>query len=303
MRQAFRDEPYFARRTQLDLSQQLVLAPSKGGEIVAGRFRRDSRDLGVTQPNTPSDQLMVVIHMRPLAATDLWRDERHVRSPDLVAGALKILDQRERWQTHLKQPFDTFNLFIPHLAFRDLAEQMRSPIRDEFDLDIETPCYDRVMLHLASALLPSLARPHELSRLFADSIFTAMRLHLAQTYGGMSAVPPSAPHGLSGWQEARVREMLLDELARDHDPSSLADACGVSRSHFARLFKITMGAPPHRWLMNRRIEAAKQRLIGTSRTINDIALECGFADQSHFIRVFKGVVGFSPGAWRRMMVQ
>jgi AraC family transcriptional regulator len=79
----------------------------------------------------------------------------------------------------------------------------------------------------------------------------------------------------------------------------IAGACGISVAHFARAFKLTTGLPPHRWLLERRVERSKSLLMTTALSLVDIANTCGFAEQSHFTRVFTKRVGISPGAWRR----
>lgn len=101
--------------------------------------------------------------------------------------------------------------------------------------------------------------------------------------------------GLAPWQV----ELALRLLSRDFSVEELARRCGLSRSYFARAFKARMGLPPHRWLMRLRVERAQDRLEWTSESIAEIALNCGFADQSHLTRVFHTITGTSPAAWRR----
>jgi transcriptional regulator GlxA family with amidase domain len=93
--------------------------------------------------------------------------------------------------------------------------------------------------------------------------------------------------------------MMRSRLDEAVPLAELASALSLSPSHFARAFKQTMGQPPHRWLMEQRIDKAKQLLIGTTQSLGEIALVCGFADQSHFTRIFSRVTHSSPGAWRR----
>jgi AraC family transcriptional regulator len=72
----------------------------------------------------------------------------------------------------------------------------------------------------------------------------------------------------------------------------------LSVSHFSRAFRRTMGVAPHSWLLARRIEVAKERLRDCRLSLSDVALACGFADQTHLTRVFTRMVGVSPGAGR-----
>lgn len=104
--------------------------------------------------------------------------------------------------------------------------------------------------------------------------------------------------GLSLWQEARAKNFLVNASPDDLSVANVAAACGLSRSYFIKAFKRTTGRTPHRWLMEYRIDKAKNLLRG-ERLIAEIALECGFADQSHFTRVFTTMAGMPPGAWRR----
>jgi AraC-like DNA-binding protein len=57
---------------------------------------------------------------------------------------------------------------------------------------------------------------------------------------------------------------------------------------------------PHRWIMKRRIARAKKLLIDGGLDLVQIALTCGFFDQSHFTRTFGRSEGHSPGKWRRL---
>jgi AraC-like DNA-binding protein len=92
-----------------------------------------------------------------------------------------------------------------------------------------------------------------------------------------------------------MRESLHEEIPL----SRLAEECGLSVRHFARGFRQSAGASPHRWLLKYRVEQAQRLLANRVFTLSDIALSCGFADQSHFTRVFTAMVGVGPGAWRR----
>jgi transcriptional regulator GlxA family with amidase domain len=82
--------------------------------------------------------------------------------------------------------------------------------------------------------------------------------------------------------------------------SALAALCGLSRSYFIHAFKQITGMPPHRWLLSQRVKRAQELLRGSKLPIVEIAVACGFADQSHLIRVFSKALGICRAAWRRL---
>ena len=105
--------------------------------------------------------------------------------------------------------------------------------------------------------------------------------------------------GLAPWQVALALRLLHRDLCDDVLVADLASKCGLSPSYFVRAFKVSMGTPPHRWLVRQRVHRAGEMLERTNDSISAIAVSCGFSDQSHLTRVFHASVGSSPAAWRR----
>jgi transcriptional regulator GlxA family with amidase domain len=81
--------------------------------------------------------------------------------------------------------------------------------------------------------------------------------------------------------------------------ADLAGIAGLSRTHFARQFRVATGFRPHDYLLRKRIERAQQMLAATSDALVDIAFSVGFQTQAHFSTVFKNIVGDTPRQWRR----
>lgn len=96
----------------------------------------------------------------------------------------------------------------------------------------------------------------------------------------------------------RARRLLDDRFMQDLTLTELAEAAGFSRFHFLRAFRREVGVTPHAYLTGRRIAAAK-RLLDGDQALSEVALACGFYDQSHFSRSFKGCTGVTPGQYRR----
>jgi AraC family transcriptional regulator len=93
-------------------------------------------------------------------------------------------------------------------------------------------------------------------------------------------------------------DFIIEHIAQDICLDDLAALTGLSGKHFIRAFKQSMGIPPHRYLILHRIESAKHRLLDPNASLADIAIQCGFSDQSHFTATFRKVVGVPPGTWR-----
>jgi AraC family transcriptional regulator len=98
----------------------------------------------------------------------------------------------------------------------------------------------------------------------------------------------------------RQVNLINVNLAHDLSIAEIAHECGLSSGYFARAFKRSTGVPPYQLLTKMRVERAKELLKDPRCELADIALLCGFVDQSHFTRVFSRSEGYSPGRWRRL---
>jgi AraC family transcriptional regulator len=83
---------------------------------------------------------------------------------------------------------------------------------------------------------------------------------------------------------------------------ALANESGYSRVHFVRMFRAATGSSPHNYLLNLRLERARELLKNPSLSLIDIALDCGFSSHSHMSRLFHKRVGVTPSAYRRSLL-
>lgn len=108
-----------------------------------------------------------------------------------------------------------------------------------------------------------------------------------------------ARQGLAPWQIRRVLAHIEANLSTPIRNKELAAIARLSTFHFAVAFRNSVGEPPHTHIIRRRVERAQGLMLSTDRSLSDIAVECGLADQAHFTRLFRKIVGESPAAWRR----
>jgi len=105
--------------------------------------------------------------------------------------------------------------------------------------------------------------------------------------------------GLAGWQIARVRSFIDENLDRTIHASDLSAVARRSTAHFSRSFKQAFGEPPHAYIVRRRLEQACHLMLTSSAALSEIALNVGFSDQAHLSKLFKQAFGQSPSNWRR----
>ncbi|MGJ7547636.1 AraC family transcriptional regulator [Pseudomonas alloputida] len=107
---------------------------------------------------------------------------------------------------------------------------------------------------------------------------------------------------LKPWQVKTAKRMMLDHLDTGISVTDLAEACGLSRSHFSRMFKESTQVSPQQWLREQRLRKSKELLEASTMMLAEIALECGFYDQPHFCRTFMRSVGMTPQAWQQQPI-
>jgi len=113
----------------------------------------------------------------------------------------------------------------------------------------------------------------------------------------LRSIPQAQPRPPSvGWL-AVARELLDDQCGEAVRVTELARAAGVHPVHLARVFRRYLGCTPGDYL-RRRLERAAVLLRETACPLSDVALSCGFADQSHLANAFKRHIGVTPGAYR-----
>lgn len=223
--------------------------------------------------------------------------EHHASCHEFDRGAIYIRDFCDRYRADMKSSFDFVLLEISHAAIERAIEERDGPrVRG---LARVAGLKDEVLVNLAFALTPALDRPAEASMLFVDQMSVAMVTYLLEKYGGAPMADARRKRVLSRSQEARAKEVLRSKIDGSISISDIADACNLSRSYFIHAFRETTGQTPHQWLIAQRLERARALLMEFERPLADIAAACGFADQSHFTRVFARSMGTPPGSWRR----
>ncbi len=275
----------------------VMQASHRTSRLTLARFSHEHADEILLEAKA-EDAFVAIIHVGDMPGhQSVFDSELHEQTPG-PNTSFNFADLRTSPTCRITGRLDNFHLHIPRAAMDDLADDADSPPIDRLQTDAGWDTVDPILDTIKYTLLGVTARPLETSQLFIDHMMLALHAHLARTYGGMRDAERRRSGGLAPWQERLAKEMISSNLTSDQTVGEVADECRLSPTHFARAFKVSTGLTPHDWLQSRRIERARD-LLATDLSLAEIALDCGFADQSHFTRVFSRIAGNTPGSWRR----
>jgi AraC family transcriptional regulator len=151
---------------------------------------------------------------------------------------------------------------------------------------------------IALMLLAELQPEKSGSRLYIESLTNVLAVHLIRQHTTTQPHLPVYEGGLSQLQLSHVLDYIHNHLDQDIKLADLANLLSMSQFHFSYLFKQSIGTSPYQYLLQQRIERAKQLLKQSDRSIMDIALECGFNSHSHLTKMFRQLTGITPKAYR-----
>lgn len=179
----------------------------------------------------------------------------------------------------------------------DLSARLGESLREDIDLARRPWMSSERLFSLSELLAAEVAGGGELGQLYGEGLVLALVVEFLRTVRAGDPAPRKG--GLNPRQLREVTAYMRENLAAPIGLRELAGVSGMSQAHFSRAFKASTGVPPHRWQLNARVERAQQLLLRADVALAEVALQLGFADQSHLTRVFRRAVGTTPSAWRR----
>ncbi|MDB5654944.1 MAG: AraC-type DNA-binding protein [Tardiphaga sp.] len=281
------------------LERPLTLLTQTASMVPIGFTRLRSERLATNRANDVPFEDAFVFHVALAPAeVDLWINNKHVLSTVTAPGSTYLFDLRSKPISETHTPFDVLRFYISQASLDELSLDSRGP-RVTTLAPGQLGQHDGVLLGLAHALLASIEQPNDRNALLVDHIGLAFHAHAIRTYGSSTASNCPKAGKLSALELRRALNFMMDYLDGDPNIADIARECGLSSGYFSRAFRLTTGTTPHQWLVKKRIERARELLLMGDLELAEIAVVCGFVDQSHFSRVFSKFEGESPGRWRK----
>jgi AraC family transcriptional regulator len=257
-----------ARHFSLPISSSLVLRPQANTQIAMTRMTMPNGFPGPTPHIPPEKAYSISVHLhRPVSVKGwgTWLDGRFHRVKEWDAGGIQIFDMESEPVALRTTGFDSIHVYVPRSLlnrFSDESEQRR--VRT---LQCTPGTKDDVILHWARMMMPYFDRAIHLPRLALDEMIMLFCAHLTRTYQDFTQPPEVVTGGLAVWQQDRAIELLSEHLDGDLALANLAKECGLSPGRFMRAFKKSFGVPVRRYLLHKRLEAAKSLLLHSNQSL------------------------------------
>ena len=157
---------------------------------------------------------------------------------------------------------------------------------------------DQLVHHFGLVLRSIAANAHPGTALMVDSVARALTVHLLRQHSNVQKMIPTRQPELPARRLTTVIDYMRAHFNQPVTVSELAEQCGLSSTHFTRAFREAVGKPPHAYLIDIRLDKARDLLEHTRLPITEIALSCGFEQSQYFATVFRQRIGFTPSSWR-----
>ncbi|AFY78087.1 DNA-binding domain-containing protein, AraC-type [Pleurocapsa sp. PCC 7327] len=242
-------------------------------------------------PETISNQHLILVHLEIPTQAEQKLDAKFQENQFQVGDILIVpayTPHYARWDTEHRYLI----LSLDPTAFLSVVQSTESWDRAELVPHFATA--DPLVHRIGLALKAELESNNLGGRLYADSLSTTLFIHLLRHYAAQKPILSAQEGGLPIYRLRQVIEYIDAYLDRDLTLAELAAVAHMSPNYFTQLFKQSTGFTPHQYVIRHRVERAKQLLIEGELAIADIALQVGFAHQSHFNRHFKRWMGVTP---------
>jgi AraC family transcriptional regulator len=286
------------------VAPEFLLAENRGGDLMAARWRRRRARLG--EPEFLSDHL--ISYCAAGTATGMVVADGTRTANVQRPGVLTFLhaDQRVQWAMDAIDEVVHVHLYVSARALASYARThgvaVPEPMRNF--IAFRDPWLEGYFRLLISEYDLYGANGRLADSLFLDETENLLhgRLLFAQLTSGCvpGGAPPARPRisPLRPTIVRRIADFVAQNLASDIRLEQLAALAAVSVDHFVRAFRQATGLTPHRFVLERRLETARELLRDDPAPISAIARRCGFASAAHFSAVFHGRFGVTPSQYR-----
>jgi AraC family transcriptional regulator len=241
---------------------------------------------------------LVILYMK--GCTKMSRSIDGVtRVVDIKPGDISLLTRAEWSEWEWSDKIECLHFYLTDKFVRSSVEMSFDQCIERIAMHDVLQVRDETVAEIGRKLIAEAKGDALGSRLYAEGLGQQLCIHLLRHYFNCKPKEITWTGTFNSAQSRRLKEFIKDHLHEDLSLHDLAYLVGLSECHFARRFRNSFGTSPHRYLLDRRLETAREMLKAPFSTIAAVAAETGFCDQSHLARCFKNRYHMTPHEWRK----
>ncbi len=243
-------------------------------------------------------------HLMTFFLTDNKRQITHLDScgeydGQMSQGEFYLYPAEVSGFTNWQEIDKTLHLIIKPRFLKEIAIKTESINPNRIELLPILKKHDTQIEQLAHLFLNEIQNKGIGSQLYLESLANVLGVHLLRNYSSFKPIVRRYTDGLADYKLDRTIDYIQSNLERKLSLKNLAENIDMGRYYFATQFKQAMGVSPYQYVIEQRLTKAKRLLKERKRSLYDIALDCGFASQSHFNKVFRQYVGTTPKKYQQ----
>ncbi|MDJ0593310.1 MAG: AraC family transcriptional regulator [Pleurocapsa sp. MO_226.B13] len=215
----------------------------------------------------------------------------------LVSGDICITPENTIFSARWQESAESLVLSLDGDWFKSIALEITGSERIELTNSIGVR--DRLISSIALTLRDEVAQGCPAGCMYQEHLLKTLAVHLSTKYEGGNAKLQCCAGGLSRHKQQKAIDYIQNNIERDVKLAEIAKEVSLSQFHFARLFKKSLGISPYQYLLQCRIERAKELLQSPKVLVTEVAKATGFSSSSYFTKQFRQLVGITPKAYQQ----
>lgn len=294
---------------QIDYSQRESTSTFAPPPRIHSSQQAGWKNIHLAHYQVPAIEFPETISLQHLISLPTWKQpteveivadgKRHLLQHDSTkVGYIETISAYTPFKVRTSQVAETTHCYLDPTFLAHVAYESANPEQVELKLTLSIP--DPLVSQIILALKTVLETDATNSCFYAESMATALAAHFLRNYSTRKHSLPEYGDGLPKYKLKQALEYMNAHLNENVSLATISEELGISQYYFCRLFKQSTGMTPHAYWIQQRVNRSKQLLKQRELTINDIAIECGFANPSHFAKHFRNHTGISPKEFRML---
>lgn len=240
----------------------------------------------------------LTLHVANSDLAELSLNNGKRRSSESYPGVFTFIPAQCSSEWLWEESVELLEIYLPPSLLEQTAIASGDKVPQQIELIDRFAIRDPFLEQLAFVLGTELESNAANNRLYLESLQTVLVTHLLRNHCSVSITTPSLSGKLSKGKLKLVIDYIQDHLNLNISLIELSELVQLSPHHFRKLFQQSMGISPHKYLLQCRIEKAKQLLADEQLTIAEVGQIVGFFDQSHFTNTFRRYTNYTPRQYR-----